>query len=274
VIIDETATVLQALYGESLKDIVIEKLVVGVFFTGVKLSNGCGGISYTPTSDIHGPRGSASVFPKKKHFRFTGAPASAILTGSGNTPIFNTVKITVLNALSEPILTGGRYRVVNDGDALDMVEMGAMRRVAMVGAIRPFLERLKAMPGIEIHVIEKKKESLAGDESEFHVPAERAGEVIPGCDTVIITGAAIANGTIDGLLTCASADATVIVAGPTASFIPDALFRRNVSVVSGVCVSDPDKALEMLGEGMSAIDLFGECVRKISVLNTAKGRAT
>ena len=273
-VVDETTALLQGLYGENLKEIVIERLVVGVFFTGVKLSNGLGGISYTPTSDIHGPRGSASIFPKKKHFRFTGAQVSGILTATDDTPIFNTVKVTVLNALSEPILTAGQYRVVTDGDALDMVEIGAVRRVAMVGAIKPFLKRLKAMPGIVIHVIERKRESLAGDEVEFHVPAERAGEIIPLCDTVIITGASIANGTIDELLTYTAAGATVIVAGPTASFLPDALFRRNVSVVSGVRVSDPVKALEMLGEGMSAIDLFGECVRKISILNTAKGRTT
>jgi uncharacterized protein len=271
-IIDETVTMIEELYGELLKEITIERLVIGVFFTGVKLSSGCGGISYTPTSEIHGPRGSASIFRDRKYFNFRGARVGEILRIATDTPILRTVKVTVLNALSESFLAGGRYCTIGGGDALDMVDLEAARRVVMVGAIRPFLKRLKNRPGIDICVIERKTESLAGDEKKLHVSPEHAREVIPECDTVIITGASIANGTIDELLSYTKPEATVIVAGPTASFLPDALFRRNVDVVSGVWVSRPDKAIDMLGEGLSAIDLFGDCMGKISVLNTAKGR--
>jgi len=38
-----------------MKRITIEKIVIGVYFTGIKLSNGCGGISCTPIADLHGP---------------------------------------------------------------------------------------------------------------------------------------------------------------------------------------------------------------------------
>ena len=53
-IIEETAALLETLYGETLKNITIKRIVVGVYFTGVKLSNGCGGVSYTPVADLHG----------------------------------------------------------------------------------------------------------------------------------------------------------------------------------------------------------------------------
>ncbi|MDD3845008.1 MAG: DUF4213 domain-containing proteins [Syntrophorhabdaceae bacterium] len=53
-IIEETAALLETLYGETLKNITIERTVVGVYFTGVKLSNGCGGVSYTPAAELHG----------------------------------------------------------------------------------------------------------------------------------------------------------------------------------------------------------------------------
>ncbi len=53
-IIEETTTLHKTLYGETLKNITIERIIVGVYFTGVKLSNGCGDVSYTPTAELHG----------------------------------------------------------------------------------------------------------------------------------------------------------------------------------------------------------------------------
>ena len=79
---------------------------------------------------------------------------------------------------------------------------------------------------------------------------------------MIITGASISNGTIDDLLSWTRPGARVIVTGPTASILPDALFKRNASIVSGVQVTDPDLALDLLAEGVGAYHLFHTCVRK------------
>ena len=54
--------------------------------------------------------------------------------------------------------------------------------------------------------------------------------------------------------------------GPTASILPDVQFANNVSAMSGVYVTEPDLALDMLAEGAGAYHLFGTCVRKINVL--------
>jgi uncharacterized protein (DUF4213/DUF364 family) len=83
---------------------------------------------------------------------------------------------------------------------------------------------------------------------------------------VIITGASIANGTLAGLLGLVRPDARLVVTGPTSSFLPDALFRRNVSVVGASIVTDADLALDMLSEGAGAHQLFGVCLRKINFL--------
>jgi len=72
------------------------------------------------------------------------------------------------------------------------------------------------------------------------LPSAMAAEVLPACDTVIITGASIANGSVDELLGWTRPGVNVMVAGPTASLLPDALFARNVAMVSGVEVTDPD----------------------------------
>lgn len=270
-VLGETIDAIRFLYGERLKDITVERLVVGVFFTGVKLSSGYGGISYTPVSALHGHTGKAPKPMSQKPFIFKGRPVSEILARDEKTPIFTTVTVTVLNALSEPFLNEGPYTLVEDRDALDIIDLESVKEAAMVGAIPPFLARLKKRPGIRIHVIEKKKESLRGADRGFYVPASRVREVLPFCDTVIITGASIANNTIDELLDSVSPEATVIITGPTASFLPDALFKKGVKLVSGVRVTSPDRALDMLQEGMTAYHLFDGCVRKLNVLNGAGG---
>lgn len=99
------------------------------------------------------------------------------------------------------------------------------------------------------------------------MPAEKAHEALSSCDTVIITGATMANRTIDDLLEYTKPGADVVVTGPTASMLPDVLFEHNVRALCGVQVIDPDAALDMLAEGEGALRLFhSRCVRKMNVL--------
>jgi uncharacterized protein len=268
-IIKETISIIEGLYGDSLNTINIERIVIGIFFTGVKLSNGYGGISYTPVSEIHDDLSHASpIFTKDSPVILKGMSAYEVLNNLSDTPMYKTIKIVVLNALSTHFLTSERYFITENIDVLDSINMDITKRIGMVGAFPPFLERLKKVDNIQLSVIERRKESLTGDNIKYFIPAEDAQSIIPLCDTVIITGAAIANGTIDKLLSYARSDAQVIVTGPTASFLPDAFFRRNVDVVSGVLVTNPDDALDMLAEGVGAYHLFKKCaVKKINIFN-------
>jgi uncharacterized protein len=268
-VVDETIGMICELYEKRIREITIERLVAGIFFTGVKLSHGLGGISYTPTEAIHQEGGCVrSGHAARKSFHFRGASALDILSQRDSGKLFDTVKIAVLNALSALFLTKSIYQIVDDRDALDLIDLGAVKKVAMVGAISPFLGRLKKIRELHLHVIEKKIESFQGDDVQFYVPASEAEGLLPLCDTVIITGATIANGTIERLLCFTGKAKNVIVAGPTAGFIPDALFARGVGVVSSVLVTEPDKTLDMLGEGKGAYQLFAEkCVKKINVVN-------
>jgi uncharacterized protein (DUF4213/DUF364 family) len=54
------------------------------------------------------------------------------------------------------------------------------------------------------------------------------------------------------------------IIGPTASMLPDAFFRRGVSVMAGVRISDPEKMSGILKQGGSAYHLFKECCEKIA----------
>lgn len=267
-ILPETISIIEELYGESLKRINIERIVVGVFFTGVKLSNGCGGVSHTPVLEIHEDvHHSSPIYTKDKPIALKGMSAHDVLKGLSDTPMYKTVKLVVLNALSTLFFSRERYFIIEDSDAIDSINLDAAKRICMVGAFPPFLERFRKISNIQLNVIERKKESLTGDDARYFVPASEAHSVIPLCDTIIITGASIANGTIDELLSYTRPDSQVIITGPTASFLPDAFFRRNVDVVSGILVTRPDEALDMLSEGVGAYHLFKGCVKKMNVLD-------
>jgi hypothetical protein len=52
-----------------------------------------------------------------------------------------------------------------------------------------------------------------------------------------------------------------------ASMMPDAFFRRGVSVVAGVRISDPEKMSRILKQGGSAFHLLNECCEKTAFVN-------
>ncbi len=266
-ILAETVNLLLDLLGKEAEDITIERIIVGAFYTGVKLSDGSGGVAYTPTADLHkGSRSSLTAAERSAPTPLKGVAVRKVLEGRERSTLSDLIKLVVMNALSSRFITDDRYRIIHDANAFELLNLGKLGKIGMVGAIVPFLKRLRDIPGIDLSVIERKPESLKTEEMRFYVPADRASVILPACDTVIITGAATANGTIEELLGCTRTGATVIVTGPTVSLLPDAFFKRNVSIVSGVKVSDADKALDMLSEGVEVYHLFKTCVRKINIM--------
>lgn len=270
-VVEETTKKICELYQNHLQEITVDRLIAGIFFTGVKLSNGLAGISYTPTCDIHQEGGCIHIdgIPRD-HYHFEDFPVLGILGLKDEGMLIRTVQIVTLNALSAHFLNANHYRIVEDNDPLDLLDLSRIKNMAMVGAIPPFLKRLKAERSLKLHLIERKKESLGEDEIRFLVPEKAIPDILPRCDAVIITGAAVANGSIEHLLHLVKKGTTVVVAGPTAGFLPDAFFSRDVSMVSTVAVSDPDRTLDLLAEGNGAFQLFAKkCVRKINILNSA-----
>lgn len=265
-ILDETVDTICDKYGKQLRAITIERLAIGIFFTAVKLSCGSGGISYTPALEIHLDP-TRPPLSKEPQPRFKGMPVLEVLASRNDSILFRTVRLVVMNALAAPLHGQGGYHMIEGPDVLDLLNLNRVKKLAMVGAIMPFIERLKGIPEIQLKVIEKKSETLGEDVKRLCVPLGKTQEVLSQCDLAVITGAAIANGTIDSLLDWKAPNALAIVVGPTASFVPDALFSRGVAVVSGVVVSDPDQAVDMVSEGALAYHLFHECVRKVSIIN-------
>ncbi len=265
-ILNEATGILRRCHGVAVKSIMIERLVVGVFFTGVKLSNGCGGVAYTPPETI---RNASRRILRESSPAICGLSVDVILSGKISNPFADVIRLAALNALSVPLFQDGRYELDQCKDLTDLPHLFAGRKVCMVGAIIPLLKRLKEMAKTEIKVIDRKKDSRIEVElacGEFISPAKTA-QTLAQCDTAVFTGAAIANGSIEQLLSLVPRDAAIAVVGPTAGFVPEPLFARQVAAVGTAMVTDIDKALDIIAEGGGAYRLFGGCVKKINLLN-------
>ena len=259
-ILNETTCLVKAKLASEYEDITVERVMIGIFFSGVKLSNGFAGISYTPVKDVPQavccPSSAGRIFDPIKIY---GMPAAEVLTAlTSNEPIKAAVAIATLNALSAVCWERGLATddcIQMNSDAIDAVRMPADCSVAVIGALVPVLRKLKARGG-RWWVIERDPQTLKVDEMPHFIPADQSGETIAAADVLIITGVTLVNHTLEPILKAARADAEIAVIGPTASLLPDALFARGVRVVGGVRVKKPDELLDVLAAGGSGYHFF------------------
>lgn len=269
-ILEETALLIRDKLGADYQGISLDKLTVGLFFTGVKLSNGVGGICYTPIKDIPQavccPSSAGSTLnPEKVH----GISVEEVLAELSSTePIKTAVAIAALNALSNTLwqqgLTGN-YTITTNMDAQDAVQMPIEKSVAVVGAFVPTLRALKNRGGTW-WVIEQDPKTLKEDEMRHFVSAEASPDIIRKADVLIITGVTLINHTLENILSAAKPNAEIAVMGPTASSLPEPLFQRGVRIIGGVRVTNPDTLLQILAAGGSGYHFFDKYADRIVMI--------
>lgn len=248
-------------------DIVVERAVVGLFFTGVKLSTGAAGSAATPIKEIPEavccPSSTMAMpFPGKMRGRKAAAFMEDAAEASG---VRRALGIAVVNALAQTAVTRDGHagaELLYDTDAFDAAEISASEKVVVVGAFTPFLRALRAL-GADYRVLEKDPATLKPVELPFFREAGLAPEVVPWADVLLVTGTTLINGSLDGLLAMARPDARVAVVGPTVTLVPDAFFRRGCHILGGVEITDPDGFLDMLAEGGSGYHFFGKSAHKV-----------
>ena len=135
--------------GPQLDDLTIERLVIGVFFTAVKLSNGQGGICATPVKAM--PEAvccSSSAIRMPAAGSIQGQPVKLMvdtILQERDTALKKAMAIAILNALSATCWNKARpsdYIIERDKDPSD-IELSPDTKVAVVGALGPLLKRLK-----------------------------------------------------------------------------------------------------------------------------------
>lgn len=252
----------------------VRDIRIGVFYTAAQLSSGEVGVAFTPRGlddTVCCPKSAASAPPAG---RMAGQQAWA-LAEYAFSPIAlrRAVGVAVLNALSALAMArhgipGGR--LLEGCDALEAADIGRDDRVAMVGAFVPFIKSLRGRVA-DLAVIDKHREALKPDELPFWKPPERAAETLSRADVVIITGSALVEGEIDGLLEASSRARTRILAGPTASPWPPPFFAHGVDVLGGIRVLDNQQMLTIVSEGGSGY-FFEGAAEKVCIVRSDKLR--
>lgn len=269
-LLQETVDLLQKELGESLLQMKVEGLVVGVFFTGVKLSGKFFGMARTPIEEL--PEavccpGSAGRMPHAGRLRQEKV-SDLMQWASDSNALKAAVGVATLNALSH-CLQGKKgfpgCKFIEGQDAFDLLNFTKAKRVALVGAFGPYVRRLEHM-GLDFAVVEKNPQTLRGDATKYFCPSEEAPKILAQADVVILTGSAIVNHTINGLLSTVKRGCQVAVVGPTASMVPDPFFRRGVSLMGGMRITDPDNTLRILAEGGSGYHIDGKYGEKVAFL--------
>ncbi|HXP02918.1 MAG TPA: DUF364 domain-containing protein [Stellaceae bacterium] len=266
-ILAETIAAVTDILGRELDDIAVERAVIGLFFTGVKLSTGHAGACATPIKSIPEAvccpsSAMAMPFPGK----IKGKPArDAIREAFSDHGIRRGVGIAAVNALAELCWERRPHPLVElrrGIDAFDANTFHPVDQTVVVGAFVPFLKELKRRKQPFL-VLEKDPDTLKPEEMPFYRPAEMAREIVPQADVLLITGTTLLNDTLEDLLSWARPDARVTVVGPTVGLLPDAFLKRGADILGGVKITHPDEFLDLLAEGGSGYHFFGRVAEKV-----------
>ena len=260
--------------GAGLNGLVIERAVLGLFFVGVKLSNGAGGVCATPLKGI--PQAvccpssaQAMPAPGKLRGRSVGQSLEDLHRGG---PLRRALAIATLNALVESVWRqDGVPEGVRsgDGDALTALNIEPHHHVVLVGGFAPYLREFLRNEQ-SFHVLELDPEVLKPEELPYYIPAVRAAEVIPHAHALVVTGTTLVNDSLDTLLDLARPGTEIALIGPSVPLLPSAFLKRGIKVLGGVRVSDADALLDCLAEGGSGYHFFGKSATRVTLRAEAR----
>lgn len=225
----------------NLNDIKVNRVCIGLGYTGVKLETGHAGICHTLQTEMM-----LQGCPVMKSAGTLSTSSAIKLAHLAESWELNkrVVGVATMNALSQIVLEreNTNYQVI-EGNLLENIEIRKNDTVVLVGRIRPFIPVIK-LKAKKVFILERNPMRAQGVLSE-----NASKEIIPKADVIIITGSAIANGTVDYLLDLSIGAREVVFGGPTASLIPDPFFKRGVKVIGGIKVINAERLLDIIAEG-------------------------
>jgi uncharacterized protein len=247
----------------------VESVVVGVFYTGVRLSTGHGGVAYTPFGELS-PEHSAfhASMPDAGKLHDLGLEEALGMAGDDNL-LRSAVGVATLNAVAQMVGNGRWPRTcrVSDGDAAADVSVGCDHSVVLVGAFPSLIRRWKDVAG---RMVVLDKNHMATDVVPILHP-DKAAEVIPSADVVVITGATFVNGSIDGLLPLCTKARVVILLGPTVPLMPEPLFDLGATIIGGMRISDSARMLSVVSQAGAGPHLSRTCADMLNLMRCENG---
>lgn len=246
--------------------LIIDRVVFGLRLTAVQLSDGSCGIASTIDDTNPYPCKKARDFGEFSPSKFSGQKVSELFMTEKSGRLIETLRIAVLNAISSNGREASGYRILEDKDPIDLIDLNEGKKITIVGAFKSYIELLEDTNS-RLKVLELDKSAFTEKHLKYYVPAEEYPKLIPETDILIITGLTLVNNTIDGLLDVVKPNTKVIVTGPSSNIVPKVLFNNKVNIIGATRITDVEILFKLVSEAGAAYHTFKYCAQKICILN-------
>ena len=235
---------------EKAKNKTVEDLRIGLCYTGVLLNDGQLGLAYTFRSQ--------KVPPCNKSLESGTVKGKSVIDvihyALSENLLESSAGIAAINAIANRQIENA-----TEADILDVISLQNTDRVGMVGFFGPLIDPLKKSVK-KLYIFEEKDKMNFPD---IH-PPEKALEILPQCDVIIISATTLINKTIEPLLELSKDARETIILGATTTFLPQIFIKKGVTMLSGVKVVDENRLLRIVSEGGGMRDFKGS-IKKMNL---------
>lgn len=240
--------------GPVLEEIEVQDVRIGLAYTGVLLSENYGGVACTPFNEF-------SCCPALGFSEtLKGKTADKVLElALSENPLEAAVGVATVNALSHMLhdLEPENFQC-SYSDILDLIKPGD--RVAMIGYFGPLVPKILKITE-KLTVLEKRE--IESPQTRT-LPSEKAREILPASDVIILSASTLANRTFDDLLAQKGEAREVVLLGPSAPLYPEPFFKRGITAVMGTRITIPETMLTIVSEAGGTKKLHKCCGEKVA----------
>ena len=240
--------------GPALKDIEVKDVRIGLAYIGVLISENYGGVACTPLYEFSGCPALGFAGSLK------GKTADKVLElALSKNPLEAAVGVATANALSYMLWdTKSENFPTSNMDILDLIR--PEDRVAMIGYFGPLVPKILKITE-KLTILEKRE---VESPKTLILPSEKASEVLPASDVIILSASTLANRTFDELLSLGGAAREVVLLGPSSPLYPAPFFERGITAVMGTRIFDPMTMLTIVSEAGGTKKLHKHCGEKVA----------
>lgn len=246
-------------------NLTVKEIAVGIFYTGVKLSDGSLGISFTEISELTQQKYRDRIMedipclhllhkePLEKLMKLAFSPI----------PLEFTIGSAVINSLSHSLFRRNRENLnILETDCLSLLNIKENDEVTMIGALPSYIRKIKGVAK-KLTVIDNNP---GINECEGHpvTRGEHTYNAVKTSDVLIMTGVTFTNGSVDYLTDLAPPQCRCAIVGPSAGTYPVPYFRKGISILGTMEITDSDAVLAVIRHGGS-IRHFRNFSKKITI---------
>jgi len=225
----------------------VERVIVGIGFTGVLLQGEYLGLAFTILRDAI-KKGCTKTKIPGRYWKKT--PFELASYALDNDLLHRAIGMAAINAISDYIFKNTELYHKEYNIFKDVIQKPRSIKIYFIGNIMPIAIELERM-GFHIELYDNNPYAL-----NIHpVPKNRSltfhksPQDLDLYDINVITGSSIVNHTIDGILEKTRKDQEIYIIGPSSNCIPGPFFKHGVKAIGGVEITNVKKTLSIIEEG-------------------------